>query len=284
MGLCALLLPLWAVAAQRVEFLIPGPPACDAPPSTFRKTMAVLAPDALVVQRCYAEFDDLPALARKIVSTMPDVVVVYGQSPAARALKDVAGRIPLVFVDLADPVGNGLVESLARPGTNATGIANMAEELVAKRLELLREVLPGLTRVALLGNVSVPLQVEYERRAQAAASQLKMKAILYAVTARTQLADAFQQMERDGVQAVVLLPDAWFYPSRSEIVALAGAHRLPAMYRNTDYAIAGGLLVYAPDLPAMSERAAGYVVRILKGAKPGELPVEGPTKLQFIVN
>jgi putative ABC transport system substrate-binding protein len=160
----------------------------------------------------------------------------------------------------------------------------MAEELIAKRLELLKEVLPGLSRVALLGNVSVPIQAEYEKRAQAAASQLKMRAALYAVTSRAQLSDAFKQMQRDGLQAVMLLPDAWFYPSRNEIVALAAEHRIAAMYGNTDYAVAGGLLVYAPDLPAMSERAAGYVVRILKGAKAAELPVEGPTKLQFIVN
>jgi len=189
-----------------------------------------------------------------------------------------------VFADVADPVKNGLVASLAHPGGNMTGLTNVTEELVAKRIELLKEALPSLTRIAVLGNLTNPEQPPYFRVAQEAARRLNAEARLYPVETQANLAAAFSNMEADHMQAVLLLPDAWFYPLRTEIVALAAKHRIPAIYGNTAYADAEGLFVYGVNLSSLNVKVIVYLDKILKGAKPGDLPVERPSQFDFIVN
>lgn len=165
-----------------------------------------------------------------------------------------------------------------------TGITNVTDELVAKRTELLKEALPSLTRLAVLGNLTNPEQPSYLRVVQGAAKALKMEARLYPVESQAQLAEAFTQMEHDEMQAVLLLPDAWFFPNRSEIIGLAARHRIPAMYHNTAYAELGGLFVYGANLSDMTMKAASYMEKILKGTRPGDLPVSRPQRFDFIVN
>jgi putative ABC transport system substrate-binding protein len=162
-------------------------------------------------------------------------------------------------------------------GGNVTGITNVSEELLAKRVELLKEALPSTTRIGVLGNMSNPGQPVYLKVVQDAARRLGMEAQSYPVEEQSQLAPAFTAMERDHVQALVLLPDAWFYPLRSEVVGLAAKRRLPAIYGNTGYADAGGLLVYGVNLPSLNVKVvSAYLDKILKGAKPGDLPSKHP--------
>ena len=211
-------------------------------------------------------------------------LLVWGSAVVAKAVRDATTTTPVVFADVADPVKNGLVASLAHPGGNMTGLTNVTEELVAKRIELLKEALPSLTRIAVLGNLTNPEQPPYFRVAQEAARRLNAEARLYPVETQANLAAAFSNMEADHMQAVLLLPDAWFYPLRTEIVALAAKHRIPAIYGNTAYADAEGLFVYGVNLSSLNVKVIVYLDKILKGAKPGDLPVERPSQFDFIVN
>jgi putative ABC transport system substrate-binding protein len=235
-------------------------------------------------QYCYSSLSEVPSQVREILATKPTVLLVWGSAFAAKAVRDATTTLPVVFADVADPVKNGLVASLAHPGGNMTGLTNVTEELVAKRIELLKEALPSLTRIAVLGNVTNPEQPSYFRVAQEAAHRLHAEARLYPIETQTKLASAFSEMEADHMQALLLLPDAWFYPLRTEIVALAAKHRIPAIYGNTAYADAGGLLVYGVNLSSLNVKVIVYLDKILKGAKPGDLPVERPSQFDFIVN
>ena len=244
-----------AIAKIRIVTLIPGPPACpigtDPATLTFQRSLREAGyGDDGFSQYCFSSLSEVPNQVREILATKPTVLVVWGSAVAAKAVRDATTTLPVVFADVADPVKNGLVTSLAHPGGNMTGLTNVTEQLIAKRIELLKEALPSLTRIAVLGNVTNPDQPPYFRVAQEAAHRLHAEARLYPIEAPAQLASAFSEMEADHMQALLLLPDAWFYPFRTEIVALAAKHRIPAIYGNTAYADAGGLLVYGVNLPA----------------------------------
>ena len=273
----------------RIATLIPGPPACpigtDAATLAFQRSLREAGYSTNdVTQYCYAALSDLPRRVREILASRPSIILVWASSVAARAVKDATSTVPVVFADVADPVTNGLVSSLARPGGNVTGLTNVTEELIAKRVELLKEALPSTTRIGVLGNMSNPGQPMFLKVVQVAASRVGIEARSYPVEDQAQLAPAFAAMERDHMQALILLPDAWFYPLRSEVVRLAADGRLPAIYGNTGYADAGGLLMYGVNLPNLNVKVITYLDKILKGAKPGDLPVEAPTQFDFIVN
>ena len=273
----------------RIVTLIPGPAACpigtDPATLTFQRGMreAGYSTDD-VSQYCYSSISEVPNQVREILATNPTVLLVWGSAVVAKAVKDATTTLPVVFADVPDPVKNGLVVSLAHPGGNMTGLTNVTEELVAKRIELLKEALPSLTRIAVLGTLTNPEQLSYFRVAQEAARRLHVEARLYPVETQAKLASAFSEMEADHMQALTLLPDAWFYPLRTEVVALAAKHRIPAIYGNTAFADAGGLFVYGVNLSSLNLKAIVYLDKILKGAKPGDLPVERPSQFDFIVN
>jgi len=289
-GMCWVSSATAADGQLRIATLIPGPPACpigtDASTLAFQRSLREAGYSTNdVTQYCYTALSDLTVRVREILASRPTVILVWASPVAARAVKDATSTVPVVFADVADPIRNGLVSSLARPGGNVTGITNVSEELLAKRVELLKEALPSTTRIGVLGNMSNPGQPVYLKVVQDAARRLGMEAQSYPVEEQSQLAPAFTAMERDHVQALVLLPDAWFYPLRSEVVGLAAKRRLPAIYGNAGYADAGGLLVYGVNLPGLNVKVvSAYLDKILKGAKPGDLPVEAPVQFDFIVN
>jgi putative ABC transport system substrate-binding protein len=203
---------------------------------------------------------------------------------AARAAREASPTLPIVFADVHDPVKNGLARSLAHPGLNMTGITNNSDELIGKRIEIIREALPEVRRIALLGNLNDEGQQAYLRVARDAARALRIETGLYDVQSERDLDAAYAAMERDRMQVVLLLPDPWFFPHRVELAALSASHHVPLVTGNVAYGELGGLLTYGANLPAMAKRAWLYVHKVLDGANPGELPAEQPIELDFIVN
>ena len=228
--------------------------------------------------------EQLPELAAELVRLKPDVLVPSGGSPAIRAARDAAGAIPIVFPVHGDPVGEGLVASLARPGGNVTGLSNIAPELGGKRLELLKAVVPGLSRAAVLWNAANPTTAVDLRETEAAAQRLGIRLHSLAVGGPDHFASAFQAAIGTAPDALITLLDAITYTYRTRIIDFAAMSRLPAMYPQREFADDGGLLAYGPNLSDMFRRAATYVDKILKGAKPADLPVEQPTTFDFVVS
>jgi putative tryptophan/tyrosine transport system substrate-binding protein len=233
----------------------------------------------------YAEgkADRLPALADELVGLKVDVIV-SSSTPSVLAAKKATSTIPIVFVSISDPVASGLVDSLARPGGNSTGLTIVAVELSGKRLELLKEAVPKVTRVAFLWEATNPAQASQWREAQAAAQALRLQLQSLEVRSSNDFDSAFEAALRERAQALVTTPSALFGAHLKRIVEFAAKNRLPAMYGNPQFVDAGGLMSYAPDYSAQYRRAATYVDKILKGAKPADLPVEQPTKFEFVVN
>jgi putative ABC transport system substrate-binding protein len=211
-------------------------------------------------------------------------VLVTSSTQATLATKHATTTTPIVFADLGDPVQTGLVASLARPGGNLTGLTIMAEELYGKRLELLKEALPGLTRVAALWNPANPAGATFPREMERAARVLGLTLHLQAVRHAEEFDTAFSAVTSARAEALVVPPDGVFNWHRAKISAFAAKHRLPAIYPNRIYLDAGGLMAYGPSYPEQWRRAAIYVDKILKGAKPADLPVEQPTKEECHVN
>jgi putative ABC transport system substrate-binding protein len=212
--------------------------------------------------------------------------VAFG-TPASFAARAATTTIPIVFVSVGDPVGVGLVPSLARPGGNITGISGLTLALTAKRLELLRELIPGMRNVALLLN---PSDVTAERMAQAAlagAKRLNLKVDVFRAQEPAQLSQAFQAIKRSGVSAVLLQPDGMFWTYRDDIAKLAAASSLPAMYAFQEHVEAGGLMSYGASFSGgggMLAKCVEYVDRIFRGAKPADLPIQEPTDFDFLIN
>ena len=275
-------------SAMHFATLGPGPSDCPLVPASyaFIKGFRDLgyAKDAVVDQRCYSQLSDIPRVVAEILASKPPLVVVWGSIAAVRLLNQKSPTLPIVFVNMGNPVENGLVQSLARPGGNITGISNLTDDLLAKRVEILRDALPGATRLAVLCNLSNPVAEGHLRTTLSSARKLNFEAHAYSVLAPGDLAGVFDAMKRDRMDAVVLLPDALFYVHRDDIVALSRSHRTPVMSYTTAYADSGGLFIYAANLEDMSYRAAAYVDKILRGVKPGDIPVELPTTFDFIVN
>jgi putative ABC transport system substrate-binding protein len=225
----------------------------------------------------------LPDLAANLVLSKVDVIVAAGD-PAIYAARHATSTIPIVMVAGADPVGSGLVASLARPGGNLTGSSALSPELSGKRLHLLTEAIPGVSRVAVLWNPADPAKALDVRETQAAGQALGVQLHLLEVRGPEEFESAFAAMTRERAEALITLGDPLTVSHRMRIVDLAAKSRLPTMYDVREFVEAGGLMAYGPSLPDLFQRAAAYVDKILKGAKPGTLPVEQPMKFELIIN
>jgi len=225
----------------------------------------------------------LPDLAADLVRLKVDVIVT-GSTPGARAAKQATTKIPIIAVVVGDPVGTGLVASLARPGGNLTGLSDITVDLSAKRLELLKEVAPTASRVAVLWNPTHPTNPLQLRETQVAAQALGLTLQPVVVGSSDELERAFAAMMRERASALLVLAETLTLLHRRRLADLAAKNRLPAMYPFREQAEAGGLMSYGPSIPDMYRRAAVYVDKILKGAKPADLPVEQPTRFELVIN
>jgi putative ABC transport system substrate-binding protein len=227
-----------------------------------------------------------PALAAELVALQADVIVVPG-TPGALAAKQATPTIPIVFVGVSDPAESGLVTSLARPGGNVTGLSLLAPELVGKCLEWLKEAVPGVDRVAVLwqpGALGERTEQDMLKGAEVTARALGMRLQFVEARGPEALDKAFSEMTKARAGALALTGNPMFITERRRLVALAARYRLPAVYPWTEGVDAGGLMAYGPNLADLFRRAATYVDKILKGAKPGDLPVEQPTKFELVIN
>jgi putative ABC transport system substrate-binding protein len=229
------------------------------------------------------QLDRLPELAADLVRQNLDVIVT-GSNPGALAAKNATATIPVVFVTTGDPITGGLVSSLGRPEGNLTGVTTLGVELNPKRLELLKDTLSGLDRIGVLTNPRSPYTEEFGRSREAIARALGVELHPVEVRDPAGLAAAFEQLRLARVGALLVLADIVFVTHRQRIVELAAASRLPAVYPDQAFTDAGGLMFYGSGLPDMYRHAATYVDKILNGAKPGDLPVEQPTKFSLVVN
>jgi putative ABC transport system substrate-binding protein len=229
-------------------------------------------------------FERLPELARELVGLKMDVILATSDVVIA-AIKRETQTIPIVMVFSTDPMGTGFVASLARPGGNVTGLSNISSELSRKRLELLREAVPGLSRVAALWNPDVRGALLDYKETEGAARLLRLELQSVEVSRAEDLDRAFSAVTKQRAQALVL-PGAnpVGFINRGKIATFAQRNRLPSMYPTREYVEAGGLMSYGPSLPDLFRRAATYVDKILKGAKPADLPVEQPTKFELVLN
>jgi putative tryptophan/tyrosine transport system substrate-binding protein len=225
----------------------------------------------------------LPTLAAELVALKVDVIFAAA-APAIRAAKNATKTTPIVFEMLADPVSAGFVNSLAKPGGNLTGVAGLAPELGGKRLELLKEIVPRLNSVAVLANPDNPNFQSVLKEAQRAATILKLRLQILEVRKPTGMGDAFATMVKGGAAALTVFPDPMLLREQNRIVDFAAKNRLPTVYGISGVVENGGLMAYAPSQTEMWHRAATYVDKILKGAKPADLPVEQPTKFDFVIN
>ncbi len=234
-------------------------------------------------ERRYSEGKDerLPDLAAELVRLKPDVIVTFG-TPATRAAKNATETIPIVFARVGDPVGFGLVASLARPGGNLTGVSILTVELGAKRLELLREAIPRIRRVGALWDPSFPPAAPELRMIEDAARSLGVKILPVGVRGPEEFEGALLAMTRQHAGALLVVPG--FYEHRGRIADLSVKARLPMMSNRREWVEAGGLISYGPNQSDLYRRAATYADKILKGARPAELPVEQPTKFELVIN
>jgi len=239
----------------------------------------------IVIEYRYAEgkLDRLPALLAELGRLKVDVIVTAGP-PGTRAAKEAAVTIPIVMGFDNDPVGNGFVASLARPGGNITGLATLAPELSGKQLELLREIVPRLFRVAVLGTSTQPGTAQSLREVELAAGAFKVQLQYRDILDPKDIESAIREATKGRAEAILVLQSAVFNPQRKQIADLAAKNRLPAIYPQTEYMDAGGLMYYGTNTADLFRRAATYVDKILKGRTPADLPVEQPIKFEFIVN
>jgi len=229
------------------------------------------------------DFERLPDLAADLVRTGVDLIVAVS-SPAIRAAENATSTIPIVMVSGTDPVAGLFVVSLARPGSNVTGVTTYLPELAGKRLEVLRECLPGLRRVAVLANLRNPSSAAEARETEVAAKTMALEIHVADARLPEQYPDAFATVTRGGAGALFVTADPILSSNRERIMQLAASHRLPAMYEWPEIVEAGGLLSYGPSLADVNSRVAAFVDRILKGAKPADLPVQRPTRFELAVN
>jgi putative tryptophan/tyrosine transport system substrate-binding protein len=294
LALCALAGPLSADSPQsatphRIGFLGNATPALEAnlvgPFRDGLRELGYVEGRNLLIEYRWAEgnYERLPTLIGELLSARVEVIVTAG-TPATLAVKKATSTTPLVMIAVGDPVGTGIVPSLARPGGNVTGLTSISPELDGKRLELLREVVPGVAHVAVLWNSASPLQVVGERRTHAAAEALRIKVLSLGVRNEDSLEKAFAEMIRQRPDGLLVLADRLFLYHRERIMKFAAAQRLPGVHAYRELVDAGGLMSFGPSYEAMHRRAAYFVDRILKGANPGDLPVERPATFELVVN
>ena len=230
--------------------------------------------------------DRLPALAAELVGLKVDIIVAWS-TPTARAAKQATNSIPIIAAVMADPVGDELVANLARPGGNVTGTTFLGPELVPKRLQLLRDVVPGLARVAALWHPHAygeRTMASVVRDIEDAARTLGMQLQLVPADGPDDIASAFSTMAKERADAFMVFPSPMLFGEHRRIVELAASNRLPGMYQAREFVDAGGLMSYGANLDDLFRRTATYVDKILKGAKPADLPVERPTKFELVIN
>ena len=229
------------------------------------------------------KMQDLPTLAADLVRSNVAVIVAAG-SYATQAAKQATAIIPIVMGAASDPVSSGLVASLARPGGNVTGLSLNAVDVSPKHVELLKSVMPAVSRVALLINPTIPSHHEIQRNLQAAAQSFGIAIVPVQARNAEEIGRAFATMRTERAEALIVVIDSFFSVQREQIIALAAQNRLPSVFPYRQLVEIGGLLSYGQDLSDAFRRAASYVDRILKGAKPAELPVEQPTKFEMAIN
>ena len=231
--------------------------------------------------------DRLPALAAQLVALKVDVIVTGGGTPSALAAKQAIRTVPIVFSSVPDPVTDGLVTSLTRPGGNITGLSNLNPELVGKCLEQLKHAIPGVTRVAVIrqpGAVGERTERDMLKGAEVAARALGVRLQFVEARGPADFDRAFSDISIARADALTMLGSAMFFSERRRFVDLTAKNRLPVVYPQREFVEAGGLMSYGPDIADLFRRAATYVDKILKGAKPAELPVEQPTKFELVIN
>ena len=272
----------------RVGFLVRGASGPSDNVEAFRQGLRELGyveGQNVVIEYRYTENRDdrLEMLATDLVRTQVDVIVTWG-SQAIDAAQRATREIPIVIAYTSDPVKSGWVASLARPGGNVTGLSANARELTAKRLQVLKEIVPGASRVAVLFQRTDQASAEQVMEMEPAARALGVTLRTWDVSRADELDRAFGAMSDGGMHALVVVQNSFMSGQEREILRLAAARRLPAIYQFRRWADAGGLVAYGPSPTDMSRRAARYVDRILKGAKPADLPVEQPTKFELVIN
>ncbi len=280
--------PLFARAQKSalpvIGYLYNGKPPIP-PEAPFHRSLRALGwieGQNVTIEYRFAEGnpDRYPALIAELVQAKVDVIMLSG-SQAIRAAQGVTSTVPIVFVVLVDPVAAGFVQSLARPGGNMTGLASQFEELIAKQLQLLKEAVPNLARVALLHH---PDSGRVLTAAETAARSLGLTVRTINVAGVAEFEDAFKLARIERAGAIHVLPSPIFTVQRARLIELAAKYRLPACYEFRNFVQDGGLMSYGPSINDMTGRAATYVDKILKGAAPASLPVEQPTKFELVVN
>ena len=227
--------------------------------------------------------DRFPELAAELVRLPVDIIVTRG-TPAARAAKQATEKIPVVMAAIGEPLGVGVVASLARPGGNVTGLSAFVTELSGKRVEILKETFPSVTRVGFLGNMKNPVTPPQWEETRKAARILGLEAELLDVSSREELLAVFETAERLAIDAILVSVDVVTQAHAQLIIERIAQMRIPAVYASKEFVDIGGLMTYSPSYVHLYHRAAGLVNRILKGAQPGDLPVEQPTKLELVIN
>jgi putative ABC transport system substrate-binding protein len=239
----------------------------------------------ITFERRYAEGENkiLPRLAAGLVALHPEVMVAVG-TPAARAAKIATEKIPIVFARIADPIGSGLVAALGRPGGNLTGVTSLSRELAAKRLELLTTAVPGARRIGVLWDPNFPPDRPQLTEIEGAAPILNLELLPAEVRGPDEFQPALRAMAEQHADAVILLPGEVFDANAQRVADLTAKARLPTMFQRRELVEAGGLMSYGTNYPDMYRRAATYVDKILRGAKPDDLPVEQPTNFELVIN
>jgi len=280
-----------AEKVPRIGLLLPGSPDLAQPNPRLGalyqglRELGWVEGQNVVIERRYAEgkTDRLPALAAELARLKVDVIVTAA-APSARAAKDATGTIPVVILDPGDPVGTGLVTSLARPGGNVTGVTSIAPDLAAKRLEMLKEAAPRISRVAVLFNAAIPPAKIAMKEMEAAARLLGLRIQSVAVQGPKGFEETFGAMTRQRTDALIVFHDPLTITNQELIVSFAAKSRIPSLFGSKEFVEIGGLMSYGPSYPGMFRRGAYYVDRILKGAKPADLPVEQPTRFELVIN
>ena len=292
--LCALLLALSVpVEAQlpkkipRIGYLAASRIAADSRAAINQglRKLGYIEGQNITIEYRYAEgkFERLPVLAGELVLLKVDVILTAG-STATRAAKEATSTIPIVMLQDNDPVASGFVASLARPGGNITGLSTLRPEISAKRLELLKEIVPGLSRVGVFGASDNPGNAQALKEVELATGALRLQVQYLDIRSPKDIGPAFEEARKASVGGILELGGPLLLVHQTALLNLAAKNRLPAMWVRRGFVEAGGLMSYGVDTTDLIRRAATYVDKILKGAKPADLPVEQPTKFEFIIN
>ena len=282
-----------AARVPRIGILVPGAPSPPgAPPlpafEAFRqglRDLGYVEGQSIVLETRWEEgkVDRYPELVRDLLRLRVEIILA-GTTPAAVAAKQATRVVPIVMAAISDPVRTGLVASLARPGGNVTGMSLLSAELSSKRIEALKEAIPILSRIAVMWNPRNPISPPLLKETEGAARSLGVQLQLLEVRSPEDLDGAFEAATKGAAQALLMLQDSMFTIHRAGIAQLGLKRHLPTMSGETGFAVAGGLMNYGPNINDSWRRSAAYVDKILKGAKPGDLPVEQPTKFELVIN